>query len=142
MFHSLLIMPHDPIVAVVLRTVPEFSDRYLELVEAADGDPGLPAAMSELAEFVAELAGAVDRPRAVLERCLAAVEEVATTAPDPVELVGWAFLDSLTPEETARLRPWIGPRTMAILGALDDDGIDDEEVSGDGEEPGGEARAG
>jgi len=105
----------------VLRTAPEFTGRYLELVEEADGDPGTALAMSALAEFVAELAAALDRPGPVLERCLAAVEEVAAMVPDARELVGWAFLDSLTPEETVLLRPWLGPRTTALLDALDED---------------------
>jgi len=109
----------DPAVVTVLRAVPEFADRYLDLVEDADGDPGSPAAFAELAEFVAALAAELDQRRPVLERCLRAVEEVAAISPDATELVGWAFLDTLSPEEVAGLRPWLGHRTRALLDGLD-----------------------
>jgi len=108
-----------PAVVAVLRAVPEFADRYLDLVEDADGDPGSPAAFAELAEFVAVLAGELDRLRPVLERCLRAVEDVAATSPDARELVGWAFLDTLSPDELDDLRPWLGGRTRMLLDDLD-----------------------
>jgi hypothetical protein len=65
----------------VLAAVPEFLGRYLELVELGDDDPGAAEAFCELAEFVAELASGVERYRPVLTRCLAAVEEVASSSP-------------------------------------------------------------
>ncbi|HUO49437.1 MAG TPA: hypothetical protein VMU09_11415 [Acidimicrobiales bacterium] len=127
-------MTLDPAVLTLLRHVPEFADRYLQLVEDADGDPGSPAAFADLAEYVAELADRAGRGRSILERCLVAIEEVATSAPDAGALVGWAFLDSLSPEEAAALRPSMGPGTQRLLDRLDcdDEDEDDEHEGGEG----------
>ena len=75
----------DGDVGLVLEAAPEFGDRYLELVEAADGDPGAAAAFVELAEFVAALVAHIERYRPVLERCLTGVERVAESSEDAEE---------------------------------------------------------
>jgi len=106
-------------VATVLEAAPGFVSRYLELAEAADGDPGAPAAFTELADYVAELAARIERFRPALAGCLAAVEAVTGTSEDADELVAWAFLDSLSPEDRRRLAPWFGPRTRALLEDVD-----------------------
>jgi hypothetical protein len=111
----------DPDVVTVLRAVPEFTDRYLVLVEAADGDPGAPAAFAELAEFVAALASKLRRLQPLLDRCLWAVETVAATSHEAQAHVGWAFLDSLSPDEAAALRSMFGPATNALLRGLEED---------------------
>jgi hypothetical protein len=107
-------------VATVLAAVPEFLGRYLELVELADDDPGAAEAFSELAEFVAELASGVEQYRPVLTRCLAAVEEVASSSEDAEELVGWSFLDYLSLDARQTLLGWLGPGTLAILESIED----------------------
>ncbi|HXX88928.1 MAG TPA: hypothetical protein VEI83_01735 [Acidimicrobiales bacterium] len=109
----------DPEVIIVLRLVPEFAERYLTLVEEVDGDPGAVLAFTDLADFTAALARELDRRLPLLERCLGAIEEVAATSPDADELVGWAFLDTLSPEETRALGPWLGPATRALLERLE-----------------------
>ncbi|HTZ09808.1 MAG TPA: hypothetical protein VMB72_12075 [Acidimicrobiales bacterium] len=102
-----------PDVLAILDAVPAFAPGYLAAVAEADGDPGAPAAFTELAEVVAGLLARPDGGPA-LGRCLAAVESVAAT-PDGAELVAWAFLDSLGPDDRARLRPRCGARTVALL---------------------------
>jgi len=119
-FHSMI----DPDVVTVLRAVPRFAERYLDLVEEADGDPSTPVAFAELAAFAAALAGNIEADRLVLGDLLEAVEAVATSSPEAEAHVGWAFLDSLAPEETERLAPWLGPNTRA-LGDLVEAGPDD-----------------
>jgi hypothetical protein len=109
----------DGDVVVLLEAVPEFADRYLELVAAADGDPGAAVALSELADYVGGLVAEVERYRPVLDRCLEAVESVAARSDDSAELVAWAFLDSLAPEERRRMTGWFGPRTRALLEEVD-----------------------
>jgi hypothetical protein len=109
----------DPDIVTVLRAVPEFAERYLDLVEAADGDPGAAVAFTELADFAADLADEMGRRRPTLERCLAAVEEVAASSPEARQHVGWAFLDSLSPEEARGLAPMMGPCTRALLDEID-----------------------
>lgn len=106
-------------VSHVLEGTPEFLDRYLELVEWADGDPGAPAVFAELADYVAHLVAELERFRPTLERCLAAVEKVAEHSADAEELVIWSFFDNLSPDDVSRLEPWLGPRTRALLDEVD-----------------------
>jgi hypothetical protein len=114
MFHRLATMI-DEDVSTVLRAAPEFADRYLKLVEAADGDPGAPVTFTELADFVAGLVAEVERLGPVLVRCLEGVETVAAVSPDAEELIAWSFFDNLSPDDLRRLGPWFGPRTRALL---------------------------
>ena len=106
-------------VAVLLRGVPEFAGRYLELVELADGIPGANEAFADLAEYVAELVTGLEQFRPVLSKCLSAIEEVATTSDDAEELVGWSFLDYLSIDARRALLPNLGPRTLSILEAIE-----------------------
>lgn len=108
-----------PEVWTLLSEVPEFLDHLLELVEAVDGDPGAPAAFAELADFVASLVSRPSPPLGVLARCLAGVEKVARESDDAEGLVGWAFLDSLSPDDLHRISPWLGPRTLELAGELE-----------------------
>jgi hypothetical protein len=116
---SYLVSVIDPAIDRILEAAPEFVDRYLALVEAADGDPGAAAAFTELADFVADLVAGIERHRPALTRCLAGVESVAATSAEAQELVAWAFLDSLTPEDRRVLAPWLGPRTRSLLEEID-----------------------
>ena len=121
----------EPEVESVLASVPEFAGPYMDLVRDADGDPGGASAFGELADFVASLADDLDGRRPLLERCLRAVEAVAASSPDAVPLVGWAFLDSLSPEEATALRPLLGPCTTELLDRLDELGIFDDDSDDD-----------
>jgi hypothetical protein len=109
----------DSQVAMVLEAAPGFVDRYLDLAEGADGDPGMAATFTELADYVSGLAAEIDRFRPVLARCLEAVESVAISSDDGAELVAWAFLDSLSPDDRRRLEGWLGPRTRALMEDVD-----------------------
>jgi hypothetical protein len=109
----------DAQVAVVLEATPGFVHRYLELADAADGDPGMAATFTELAGYVAGLAAEIERCTPVLTRCLDAVESVAASSDDAAEVVAWAFLDSLSPDDRRRLERWLGTRTGALLREVD-----------------------
>jgi len=111
----------DPQVGVVLEAAPGFVDRYLELAESVDGDPGVAATLTELADYVAGLAAEIQRFTPVLARALQGVESVATSSDDSAELVAWAFLDSLSPDDRRSLVGWLGPRTHALLAEIDPD---------------------
>jgi hypothetical protein len=102
-------------VTVLLRAVPEFTERYLELVEESDGHPGTNEAFSELAAYVDELASGLEQFRPLLVRCLSAIEQLATVSEDAEELVGWCFLDYLSLDTRRAVLPWLGPDTLAIL---------------------------
>ncbi|SRR5579875_118901 len=106
-------LDHD--VAVVLEAVPELAAWLAELAVAQDGDPGAAVVFAELADYVAELAADPVRNGPQLARCLGAIEVVAATSPDADELVGWSFLDGIGNAELETLRPWFGPRTMALV---------------------------
>jgi hypothetical protein len=109
----------DPEIATVLEAAPEFTDRYLAVAEAADGDPGAAAAFTELADFVGDLVAGIERDDRLLEQCLAGVESVAATGAEAEELVAWAFLDSLSPDDRRVLMARFGPRTRALALELD-----------------------
>ena len=108
-----------PAVTTLLSGVPEFGPAYLALVEVFDDDPGGPAIFTELADFVSERLLAIEAERPVLERALAAVELVATSGGEADELVGYAFLDSLSPEDRRLITPWLGPATRLLMDDLD-----------------------
>jgi hypothetical protein len=105
----------EPAVVVLLSALPELRHDFEMLARAADGDPGGAALFGELAETVADLAHDVDDHLRDLARYLAAVERVARTCVDAEELVGWAFLDSLSPQEIRILEPLLGAWTKSIV---------------------------
>jgi hypothetical protein len=107
----------EPEIRSVLEAVPEFVDRYLELVESADGDPGAAAAFTELADFVADRLSGPKHSPALVARSLAAIEKVARESDDAEALVGWAFLDSFSADDLRRLQPWLGPQTLTVAAA-------------------------
>ena len=119
-FHNIPAMIDDE-VSLLLDQAPEFTDRYLELVEEADGDPGAAAAFVELADYVAGLASGLEQFRPALVHCLGAVEKVAETSDNAEELIVWSFFDNLSPDDLRRLDLWIGPRTRSLL----DEGLSD-----------------
>ena len=127
--------PDDRAVAVVLHQVPEFETAYLDLVTAFDDAPGGPAVFTELADFVASRLAWMEADRPVLERTLRAIELVAGTQDrESAELVGYAFLDSLSPIDRDRIRPWLGPQTRSLLDELEGD-AHGQGLLGDGPEP-------
>jgi hypothetical protein len=119
-------------VRVIIDAVPALARSYVFLVEAADGDPGSPTFFAELAEYVADLLGAPERFHHEISACLSAVEIVAQGSEDAMELVGWAFLGQLSPDERTALRLWFGPETSRILDTVDE--VD--EMSQEGEADG------
>lgn len=106
-------------VTMLLDQVPEFGPAYLALVETFDDDPEGPTVFAELADFVSARLIAVETERPVLERTLAAIEEIVSNGGDVCELVGYAFLDSLSPEDRRLIVPWLGSNTRSLLDALD-----------------------
>lgn len=109
----------EPETVTLLMAVPELAPRYLALAEAADGDPGAAAVFEALADHVADLLGRPQEAGPQLARCLAVVERIAAHAPDAEDLVGWGFLDNLSPAERLQLRPWTGPCTAALADSVD-----------------------
>lgn len=131
--------PHPPRVAPedlgflfadVVRELPEFVPRYAGLVEAGDDDPGEPAVLTELAEFVSDRLAAVEAAGSALSRALGLVEALlAGRAEDRIgtELVGYAFFDALTLEDRRQLVPRVGPRSRDLIEWLEDPLGEDQE---------------
>ena len=70
---------------------------YLELISTFDDAPGEAVVFTELADFVAGRLSTLEAERLVLERALGAIEMAADTeAGESADLVGYAFLDSLS----------------------------------------------
>jgi hypothetical protein len=106
----------SPEVAALIKTVPEFVYRYLDLVEEADGVPGAEAVFAEYADFVSEAAAQTDEhTAATLARYADSIEAVAATSTDAEDLIGWSFLDYLSLEARQAILPLLGPSTLAIL---------------------------
>jgi hypothetical protein len=117
MFQYVSIMT-EPEVEVLLEQVPEFALRYLALVEAADGDPGAAVAFEELADFTATILRLLDRAEPLFQRIMEGIEQVAASSDDAGELVGGAFLESLSPDDVRAAEQAMGPATRAILDEL------------------------
>jgi len=109
----------EPPVVAVLDAVPEFGPTYLALVAEFDDDPGGAVVFTELADFVAVRLDALEGELPVLLRALSAVEAVAGLGGPATDLVVFAFLDSLSPDERRALGPWLGRTTRSLLDGLE-----------------------
>jgi hypothetical protein len=117
--------------ADVVRALPEFVPRYLGLVEAGDDDPGAPAVLMELAEFVATRLRVVETEGSALGRALGLVEALldAHEGDDvSAELVGYAFFDAFTLEDRRVLASRLGPRCLDLLESLEQVRADDPDL--------------
>ncbi len=106
----------------ILADLPEFAPRYLELVAACDDDPGEPLVLAELAEFVAGRLAALTAEEATVARAIGLVEGlIDARRGDEVdcEPVTYAFFDSFTVEDRARLARWLGPHSLRLLESLE-----------------------
>jgi hypothetical protein len=114
--------------ADLVRELPEFMPRYLELIEAGDDDPGAPVVLMELAEFVTSRLRVVEIEGSMLTRALGMVEALLDAHDhDDVgaELVRDAFLDTFTVEDRRLLTPRLGPRSLHLLESLERASADD-----------------
>ena len=111
-----------PLVDALLRDLPEFGPTYQELVEACDDDPGDPVILIELADFVEARLAVLATGRSILERTFGVIESLIDSLADDeigCDLVGMAFFDSFSPESRPMLAPWLGPRSLLALEALE-----------------------
>jgi hypothetical protein len=106
----------------VVRDLPEFVPRYLELAAACDDDPGEPLVLAELAEFVATRLAVIGTEGSALSRALGLVEALVGARDGDetgAELVGYAFFDHFTVEDRRILTPRLGPRCLDLLESLE-----------------------
>jgi hypothetical protein len=98
----------DAAITLVRGEVPEFEDHYLDLVEIYDEDLTPEIVLMELADFVTNLL-AGGGSEVSLERCLAAIEDVASSTDDGRELVAYSFLNELPIGTRAAVSSYLGP---------------------------------
>jgi hypothetical protein len=113
----------DTLIRALSTRVPEFRPTLAELEEGTGNDPGDTTVLMVLAEFVS---GHLQRHHDVcrlLSQALAVVEEhLASLGDDELgcELVGYAFFDTLDPDERRELAPWLGPLGAEQVAQLDE----------------------
>ncbi len=89
---------------------------------AHDDDPGEPAVLTELADFVTDHLTVAEREISTIRRIASVIESgIISLGDDDLgrELVGWAFFDSIPPEARRRLARWLGPQSVSVLDSLD-----------------------
>jgi hypothetical protein len=115
-------------VAELRQAVPELEDRYGELVDIYEDDLGADIVFGELADLVNYVALGKEGDEALLERCLDVVESLAETGDrDSDEIVGFYFLDQLSPGTLTRVTSRLGEQTLDVLDRLESGDLGDPE---------------
>ncbi|HEY1634527.1 MAG TPA: hypothetical protein VGF64_07205 [Acidimicrobiales bacterium] len=115
-------------VAELRQAVPELEDRYGELVDIYEDDLGADIVFGELADLVNYVALGKEGDEALLERCLDVVESLAETGDrDADEIVGFYFLDQLSPGTLTRVTSRLGEQTLDVLDRLETGDLGDPE---------------
>jgi hypothetical protein len=115
-------------VAELRQAVPELEDRYDELVDIYEDDLGADVVFGELADLVNDVVLGKRGDEALLDRCLDVVESLAETGdPDADEIVGFYFLDQLSPGALNRVTSRLGVHTLDVLDRLESGDLGDPE---------------
>jgi hypothetical protein len=116
-------------VAELRQAIPEMEDRYEDLVDIFEDDIGADVVFGALADLVNDivLGGAGDE--ALLARCLDLVESLAEQGdPDLDEIVGFHFLDVLSPGTLDEVTSSLGEHTREVLARLESGELGDPEL--------------
>jgi hypothetical protein len=101
----------EALIRALSARLPEFGPTLDELNEGTGNDPGETTVLMVLAEYVSSQLRTYHHVRRQLAEALAVVEDHLESLGDDelgCELVGYAFFDSLDPDERRLLAPWIG----------------------------------
>lgn len=113
------------LVTILLTALPELEDECADLADAYGEDLGPVQVLNELASLVTPLLEEPDGHEPFLTRCFEAVESALSEGgPESDAIVGFGFLDCLSPMALSEARSWLGPRTAGVLLQLDQDGLD------------------
>jgi len=119
----------DTAITVLRGELPEFEDHYLDLVDIYDEDLTPEIVLMELADFVANLVTGGGN-EITLERCLAAIDELAASTDDGPELVAYAFLNELPLGIRAAVSAYFGPVAANLAERLySGEGVEDRQAS-------------
>lgn len=123
---AVLTPPVSSATAKLLSAVPEFQERFLDLVETFDTDLGEHVIFVGFADFVTDVLGcarsgpARATSMALVAKCLALIEDLAASGSTAdAEIVGIGFLDSLAPCDLDALSSWLGPATLSLWEELE-----------------------
>jgi hypothetical protein len=115
-------------VAELRQAVPELEDRYGELVGIYEDDLGADVVFGELADLVNDVVLGKEGDEALLERCLEVVESLSETGDrDADEIVGFYFLDQLSPGALSRVTSQLGEHTLDVLDRMESGDLGDPE---------------
>ncbi|HEX4541056.1 MAG TPA: hypothetical protein VH112_12510 [Acidimicrobiales bacterium] len=110
------------------QALPELEDRYDELVEIYEDDLGADVVFGALADLVNDVVLGKEGDEALLDRGLDFIESLAETGDADVdEIVGFCFLDQLSPGTLARVTSRLGGRTLEVLDRLERGDLGDPE---------------
>jgi len=112
----------DQAVAILRRQVPEFEERFLDLVELYGEDLTAEAVFMELADFVTGLLVSCGAP-GTLDRCFSAADEVVRTLAGGRELVGYALLNEVPPGARPLAEPHLSTAMTTLLERLEAGGL-------------------
>ncbi len=113
----------DTLIRALAARLPELGPTLDELNEGTGNDPGETTVLMVLAEYVSSQLCTYRHVSRLLDQALAVVEEHLVSLGDDelgCELVGYAFFDTLDPEERRWLAPWIGPLGAEQVAQLDE----------------------
>jgi hypothetical protein len=115
-------------VADLREAVPEMESRYQDLVDIYEDDIGADVVFGALADFVNDVMLGGDGDTALLDRCLDFIESLAELGdPDADEIVGFYFLQMLSPGTLARATSRLGEYTNEVLDRLESGELGDPE---------------
>jgi hypothetical protein len=110
------------------QAVPELEDRYGELVDIYEDDLGADVVFGELADLVNDVVLGKQGDEALLDRCLDVAESLAEQGEaDADEIVGFYFLDQLSPGTLNRVTSRLGEHTLDVLDRLESGDLGDPE---------------
>jgi len=111
------------------QAVPELEDRYDELLDIYEDDLGADVVFGELADLVDDVVLGKQGDEALLDRCMDVVESLAELGdPDADEIVGFYFLDQLSPGTLNRVTSRLGEHTLDVLDRLESGDLGDAEA--------------
>jgi hypothetical protein len=110
------------------EAVPEMENRYQDLVDIYEDDIGADVVFGALADLVNDTVLGGEGDMALLDRCLDFMESLAELVdPDADEIVGFYFLDMLSPGALARITPHLRESTNEVLDRLESGELGDPE---------------
>lgn len=113
-------------IAAMRQAVPEMEDRYLDLVDIYEDDVGADVVFGALADLVNDIVLGHEHDERVLTRCLDVVESLAELGdPDADEIVGFFFLDLLSPGTLAGVTSSLGEHTLGVLDRLESGALEE-----------------